>query len=82
MNTSNAIRVKSRAPDAPHNLTGARLLGVWRAFAHRLFAADVVGNPSHEAWTADGEPLERMTPEQLAKSCASRHIVVPHNRGR
>lgn len=82
MNISNAIRVKPRAPDAPHNSAGARLLGAWRAFAQRVFAEDVVGNPLHEAWTADGEPLERVTPGELARSGTSRHLVVPHSRGR
>jgi hypothetical protein len=47
-----------------------------------LFAAPIVGNPLHEAWTADGEPLERVSPDAMAKSRASRHLIVPHNRGR
>ena len=56
----------------------------WRALARRLFAwqAHMVGNPLYEAWTADGEPLERMTPTELAKSSMSRHLIVPHSRSR
>lgn len=48
------------------------------------FFADhsVLGNPLHEAWSADGEPLERMNPNEVSKRNASRHIVVPHNRSR
>jgi hypothetical protein len=43
---------------------GSRL----RQAVTRLFADSVVGNPLHEAWTADGEPLERVSPAELAAS--------------
>jgi hypothetical protein len=83
MNTSNVIRTNQvNAAPAPSVSLMSRVANMRRRITRSLFADDVVGNPLHEAWTADGQPLERMTPEQLAKSCASRHIVVPHSQGR
>jgi hypothetical protein len=42
----------------------------------------IYGNPLHEAWHADGEPLDRQTPAQSARATSSRFIIVPHGRGR
>ncbi len=83
MNTSTVIRAdKLNAAPAPAISIKTRASGAWRRFTRSMFAEPMVGNPLHEAWSADGEPLERMTPEQMAKSSASRYLVVPHNRGR
>lgn len=82
MNISNVIRVDLRAPKAPHRAADARIIVAWRAFTRSLFAESIVGNPLHEAWTADGEPLERMSPGELAKSSATHHLIVPHSGGR
>jgi hypothetical protein len=82
MNTTNVIRVKSRASEAAQSAIGSRAASVWRKLTRRLFAESVVGNPLHEAWTADGEPLERMSPDEMAKSRAMHHLVVPHSRSR
>lgn len=46
------------------------------------FADDVVGNLLHEAWRADGEPLERISHQAFAKRNRSRYLIVPHNRSR
>jgi hypothetical protein len=53
---------------------------IGRAIKRRM-ADDVVGNPLHEAWSADGEPVERISPEENAKRGDSR-LVVPHSRSR
>lgn len=82
MNTTISVRVQPGLPRARRISIGAGIAHMWHALIHRLFPIRVVGNPLYEAWTADGEPLERMTPEQVAKSCASRYVVVPHSRGR
>jgi hypothetical protein len=86
MSTTNIIRaVTPAAPQASTVSIKLRISATRRAFTRRLcklFAGDVVGNPLHEAWTADGEPLERMTPADSVKSCTSRHLIVPHSRGR
>lgn len=82
MNISNVIHLNFRALKAPQRAAGARIIAAWRMFSRRLFAESVVGNPLHEAWTAGGEPLERITPSELAKSGAARHLVVPHSRSR
>ncbi len=86
MNIPNVIPVSVPAHTAQtaytaHALLGPIVMSVWRR-TRVLFRTQVLGNPLHEAWNADGEPLERMTPSELAKSSASRHIVVPHSRGR
>jgi hypothetical protein len=82
MNTSSVIRVKVKTANAPQDSSGMGVLGAWRKFTRSLFAEPVVGNPLHEAWTANGEPLDRMSPDELAKSCASHYLVVPHSRSR
>jgi hypothetical protein len=45
---------------------------------------EIFGDPLYEAWTADGEPLDRITAQQLAQSqpspSSSRHWIVPHGR--
>jgi hypothetical protein len=82
MNLSNVIRVNLRVPKAPQHAVDARILVAWRTFSRGLFAESVVGNPLHEAWTADGEPLERTSPDEMAKSCSARHLIVPHSRSR
>jgi hypothetical protein len=46
-----------------------------------LLPAPVLGNLLHEAWSADGEPLERMTPKALAKSGATRYFITLPARG-
>jgi hypothetical protein len=75
------VRISGRRP----RLT-ALLWQEWRAFWRRtsckLFGEPVYGNPLHEAWSADGEPLERLTPDQHAKSATSRRVIVPHSRSR
>ena len=83
MNTSTVIRF-GKVPVAPATRVSIQTRGsdLWHSFTRKLFGEPVLGNPLHEAWSADGEPLDRMTPEQLAKSSASRYLVVPHNRGR
>jgi hypothetical protein len=83
MNTSNVIRsVKLNSPTAPTASIKSRATSAWRNLARSLFTEQMVGNPLHEAWTASGEPLERMCPDELAKSHVSRYLVVPHSRGR
>jgi hypothetical protein len=52
-----------------------------RRALRKLFGPPVLGNPLHEAWSVDGEPLERMTPDQLAKKSPTRYLIAPHNRG-
>jgi hypothetical protein len=42
----------------------------------------IYGDPRYEAWTADGEPLDRMTPQEYAQLQPSRHLIVPHGRAR
>lgn len=54
---------------------------VLRAIA-RLFADPVVGNPLHEAWTADGEPIERLSPATCARSRQSRFAVTINGHSR
>jgi hypothetical protein len=82
MNISNFVRPNLRIPKAPPRAADARIIVAWRTFTRKLLSESVVGNPLHEAWTADGKPLERVSPAEQAKSCASRHVVVPHSRGR
>ncbi len=59
-----------------------RLSKSWQAFAGQRFAKTIVGNPLHEAWTVTGEPLERMSHDELVKSYPSRYLIIPHGRGR
>ncbi|BCX05499.1 MAG: hypothetical protein KatS3mg053_3437 [Candidatus Roseilinea sp.] len=86
MNTTNVIRAgELKTVPAPSISIKSRIAVAWRAITRKLCALsadDVAGNPLHEAWTADGEPLDRMTPTELARSRTSRHLVVPHSRGR
>lgn len=86
MNTTNLIRAgELDVAPAPSISIKSRIAVAGRAFARKLCALstdDVAGNPLHEAWTADGEPLERMTPSELARASTSRHLIVPHSRGR
>jgi hypothetical protein len=42
----------------------------------------IYGNPLHEAWDADGEPLDRETPAQHARHVSSRYLVTPHGLSR
>jgi hypothetical protein len=53
----------------------------WQVRLRKLLPAQVLGNPLHEAWSADGEPLERMTPNELAKSNAARYPITLRARG-
>jgi len=57
-------------------------LSAWRKVIRKRFSEPVRGNPLHEAWTADGEPLERLTPSELAQSNPTWLFIVPHNRSR
>ena len=85
MQTTVSGRVSATIPEMKHAQRMAvrvRMSHLWRAFIRRTFPVQVVGNPLHEAWSADGEPLERMRPEQLAKTNPTRYLIVPHSRGR
>ncbi|NJM40614.1 MAG: hypothetical protein HC853_07505 [Anaerolineae bacterium] len=59
-----------------HDIVSAML-----GWLRKLLPAPVLGNPLHEAWSADGEPLERMTPSELAKSNAARYPITLRARG-
>ena len=82
MNISISVRAKTFASHALRISIRESATDVLRHITRTLFRAQVLGNPLHEAWTADGEPLERMTPVDLAKQCTSRTLIVPHSRGR
>jgi hypothetical protein len=81
MNTPISIRMQ-RPFHARSIAPGKSLSNIWRAVNRKLFPVQVVGNPLHEAWTVEGEPIERMTPQAMAKASTSQHLVLPHNRGR
>ena len=49
--------------------------------APHIIGSPLLGNPLHEAWTADGEPLERLSPAEVAQACTSRYLIMPPNRG-
>ena len=59
----------------------ARILVARRVALRKLFGSPLPGNPLHEAWTADGEPLERLSPAEVAQACTSRYLIMPPNRG-
>lgn len=87
MNLPASIRINRRIRTTQLGHTrAAQALRQWRAFwrriAHALVGEPVYGNPLHEAWSADGEPLERLTPQQLAGAARVREVIVPHNRSR
>ena len=58
-----------------------RFASAWHTWLHGLLPAPVLGNPLHEAWSADGEPLERMTPDALAKCGGARYLIALPARG-
>ncbi len=47
-----------------------------------LSEPQIYGDPRYEAWTADGEPIERVSPAQAANDQQSRYLIVPHGRSR
>jgi hypothetical protein len=82
MNANKSLNRSMPAPFVLRISVRSKLVNIWHQLARQLSSERVYGDPLHEAWDADGEPLPRQPVRKPAPDPWRYHIVARSFFGR